>query len=267
MLGALLLASAIVAGAALFRDDDAADERRAAVAAYIIQVNTTQQALVVELERVNIAYRELELKADPVPGQLSRVEAAKRSLEKLRARFAALRVPPEAAKLHRQLLRLVALQIAFAGEVAGMVGYLPVQAAESRKVVAATERLRGELQKAAGGEAQRGAFETYRQVIRAVVRRLEQASAPAVLEPARTGEIARLKKLDALAAQVGHALEQQRVQDIDRLFAGFVRESAGTGTTPAEREAVIAYNRRVAAISDQRTAVNAERVRLDLELQ
>lgn len=262
----LLLASAIVAGLSLLRDDDGSDDRRAAVAAYIVQVNTTQQAVVLELEQVNTAYRELRLRAKPVPGQLERVEAAERSLAELRARIARLPVPPEAARLHTKLLRLVELQVAFAGEVAGMVRYLPLQAEESRKVAAATNRLRAALEGAGGGAAQQTAFETFRRAIQAVVRRLERASAPPVLEPARTGEIARLERLGSLAARLGRALEEQRVGEIDRLFADFVRASADTGTTQAERQAVIAYNRRLAAITDQRTAVTAERARLDVEL-
>jgi hypothetical protein len=263
-----LLSVAVVAAVVLTRpEDDGSDERRAAVAGYIVQVNTTQQALVLELGRVNVAYRELELKGDPDPVQLRRVEGAERSLAELRDRFKRLSVPPEAARLHAELLRLVELQVAFAREVAGMVRYLPVQAEEGRAVIAATNRLRGALEAGTAAETQRVAFERYRQSVRAVVRRLEQTPAPAVLEPARAGEIARLKRLDTLAGQVGRALADQQVDAVERLFAAFVRESADTGTTPAERQAVIAYNRRLAAITEQRAAVTKERARLDLELQ
>lgn len=262
----LLAASAFVAGRAVLEDDDGTDERREAVAEYIVRVNTTQQALVLELEQVNTAYRELRLRAKPVPGQLERVEAAVRSLAKLRARFARLPVPPEATRLRTELLRLVELQVALAHEVAGMVRYLPLQAEQHRKVVAATERLRKALGGDAVSEAQRGAFEAYRREIKAVSRRLERASAPPVLEPSRTGEIERLARLDALAAQLGRALDEQQGEAIDRLFAEFVRASADTGTTQAERQAVIAYNRRLTAITDQRTAIAAERTRLDTEL-
>lgn len=266
-MGVLLVASAFVAGRALLGDDDGADERRDAVAGYIVQVNTTQQAVVVELEQVNSAYRRLQLGARPVPGQLERVVAAERSLAALRARFERLQVPTEAAKLHSELLRLVGLQVALAREVAGMVRYLPLQAEAHRQVAAATERLRKALGGAAVSEAQRGAFETYRREIQAVTRRLERASAPPVLEPARTGEIERLERLDSLAAQLGRALEKQQVAEIDRLFAEFVQASADTGTTQAERQAVIAYNRRLTRIAEQRTAVDTERSRLDLQLR
>lgn len=265
--GALLALAVIAAVVLMGRDDDGSDERREAVAAYIVQVNTTQQAVVIELEQVNTAYRQLQLRARPVPGQLERVEAAERSLAALRARLARLPVPREAAKLHAELLRLVELQVALAREVVGMVRYLPLQAEEGRKVVAATERLREALGGAAVSDAQRGAFERYRRSIQAVTRRLEAASAPAVLEPARTGEIERLERLDSLAAQLGRALEEQQVGEIDRLFAEFVQASADTGTTQAERQAVIAYNRRLTRIAAQRAAVDTERSRLDMQLR
>jgi len=120
--------------------DDHTAERRDAVSAYIVKVNTTQQTLIVELERVSTAYRKLELKGDPTPAELARVDGVERTLTKLRSRFAALNVPVEARKLHAELLQVVDLQTALAREMAGMVRYLPFQARENRKLVAATPR-------------------------------------------------------------------------------------------------------------------------------
>ena len=97
--------------------------------------------------------------------------------------------------------------------------------------------------------------------------RLERASAPAVLEPSRQEEIARLERLAGLAQQLDRALEAERVDDVNRLFPLLVQTGASTGTTPAERRAVIAFNRRLRGITDQRSAVNAERTKLDLELR
>ena len=123
---------ALVAGVAvvLFRDggDDETQARRDAVAAYIVEVNKTQQTLIVQLEKVNRAYRELDLKGDPTPAELEQVDHVERTLNQLRSRFIALRVPVEAKRLHAELLHLVELQAAFAHEMAAMVRYLPIQA-------------------------------------------------------------------------------------------------------------------------------------------
>lgn len=268
-LAAAVLAIAVLATVLLLdrRGDDETDERRAAVSAYIVKVNTTQQVLIVELERVSLAYRQLQLKAEDVPGQLAKLEEAEATLRGLRSRLEQVRAPAEARKLRAQLLELVDLQAALAGEVAGMVRYLPVQAAENDRLAAATKVLRDELAEAKSGASQRQAFDDYDAVLRAAVRRLDRASAPAVLEPSRTGEVARLKKLATLSRQLGRALEEQRAEDVDRLFPRFVQTNASTGTTRAERQAVIAFNRRLEAIGKQRTAIAAERTRLDLALR
>ena len=206
---------ALVVGAAvvlLRGGEDETQARRDAVAAYIVEVNKTQQTLIVELTSVSRAYRDLELKETPVPGQLEKVEAAERELRNLRARLATLSTPGEARKLRAELLELVDLQSELAHEVAGMVRYIPLQAVENRRFVAATKKLRDGLEGAENGAAQRVVFASYRAAVLASAGRLERASAPAVLEPSRQEEIARLERLAGLAQQLDRALEAERVE-------------------------------------------------------
>jgi hypothetical protein len=264
-----VLAIAVGAAVVLFVRDGADDtaRRRDAVSAYIVSVNTTQQTLILELERVSLAYRELRLGEKADPKQLAQVEEAEQTMGRLRGRLAALQAPAEARKLRRLILQLVDLQSELAAEVAGMARYIPRQAAENRKLAAATATLRDELATAKTGATQREAFETYRAALLASVRRLDEAPAPAVLEPARTGEVKRLARLAALAAGLGKALQDQAAEDVDRLFPRFVQTSTATGTTRAQRDAVIAFNGRLKAIGKQRQALAAERTRLDLALR
>lgn len=266
---AVLAAAAAGAGFALARDEDEDETavRRDAVRAYIADVNMTQQASILELERVSTAYRELKLGPKVDEKQRRRVEDAEASLRLLRGRLAALETPPEARALRRELLELVDLQIVLAAEVAGMVRYLPVQAAEGRRLASATDTLRERLEDATTGEGQRDAFVVYRRVLLASAKALRAASAPEVLEPSRTGEIERLERLAALAQELGEALEGSDTEDVDRLFPQFVQTSASTGTTKAERAAVVAFNARLKRISDERAEVVAERSRLDLSLR
>lgn len=265
----MLLALAAGAAVVLLRDggDDETQARRDAVAAYIVDVNKTQQTLIVELEKVNRAYRELDLKGDPTPAELEQVDHVERTLNQLRSRFTALEVPVEAKQLHLELLHLVDLQAAFAHEMAAMVRFLPIQAREHRKLAAATAKLRVALVKKSTVATQGAAFDEYRAALRASVLRLEQVEAPPVLEPSRTGEIARLTRLGSLANALGDALRKQQADKIDRLSRQFVQASGTTGATRAERNAVIAFNRRLAAIGKQRVAVNAERNRVDVALR
>lgn len=267
--GVVLAAAAVAAGFALTRDDgdDETAQRRAAISGYIADVNMTQQASILELERVSTAYRELKLGPKVDDEQRRRVEDAEASLRSLRGRLAALETPPEARALRRELLELVDLQIVLATEVAGMVRYLPVQAAEGRRLASATDTLRKRLEDATTGEGQRDAFVVFRRALLESAKALRAARAPEVLEPSRTGEIERLERLAALAQELGGALEDSDTEDVDRLFPRFVQTSASTGTTRAERAAVVAFNARLKRIADERADVVAERSRLDLSLR
>ena len=186
MLLALVVGAAVVL---LQGGDDETQARRDAVAAYIVEINQTQQTLIIELTSVSRAYRDLELKEKPVPGQLEKAEVGERELRNLRARLATLSTPGEARPLRAELLRLVDLQAELAHEVAGMVRYIPLQAAENRRFVAATKKLRDGLEGAENGAAQRVVFASYRAAMLASAGRLERASAPAVLQPSRMEEI------------------------------------------------------------------------------
>jgi hypothetical protein len=268
-LSGLVLAGLVSASAVVFlRDDDEEGAaRRDAVEAYISEINKTEQELIGELDQVNRAYGGLRLSVRRDPQTLARLEGAERTLRTLHARLVRLPAPADARRLRAELLRLVRLQIDLAAEVAGMAQYIPVQAAHNRAVAAATEAMRTRLGAAESTPEQRGALAGYEQALRRAVAGLEAAEAPRVLEPARTRELARLRELGDLSHRLTAALAAQRAADVDRLLRRFLVVNASTGTTRAERDAVVAYNRRVAEISKQQKAVSLERVRLDLALR
>jgi hypothetical protein len=185
----------------------------------------------------------------------------------MRSRLAALPAPAEAEALRAQLLRLVDLQVALAREVTGIVRYLPAQAAAGRELVQVTARLRRALVASTTPAAQRAAFERYRSELGTVAAGLERAAAPTVLAPARAAELARLRALGTRAGEIAAALERQRPDELRAALAAFVRESSSTGTPAAQRQAVLAFNRRSRAIGKQAGAVAAERTRLDVRVR
>ena len=245
------------------RGDDRADERRAAITSYIAGVNMAQQELAVELVAVNDAYRDLRLEAAALPEQIERLDEAESTLSSLRSRVAQLAPPPDARRLQRELLALLDLQVGFAGEVEALARYLLVEVDERREVASATKSLRTGLTGAETADAQNAAFVRYARALDAAAVTLEEATAPPVLEPSRTGEIARLERLVALSKQLGASLTGPDARRVDELFRRFAQTTADTGTTKAERDAVIAFNRRLRAIADRRAAVTQERARLD----
>lgn len=264
----LVVAAAVVTAADVFRDDtDPVAERRAAASGYIAEVNMTQQVLVVELHRVSKAYRELRLDLRDDPARREAVEAAVTTLSGLRARLAALVAPPEARRLRSAILRLVDIQVALAREVAGMVRYLPTQGTVNRRLTAATKRLLAKLRSTSTARGQRDALAEYRDVLEEAAGTLRRTESPRVLAPVRAGELARLRRLRGLVARLDQALEAGKPAEVDLLFRRFIQASTDTGTTRARRDAVLAYNARIAALTSQRSRLAAELRRLDGELR
>lgn len=267
---ALLAAVAAASAFLLLRGDDGAsrlEERRDAVAGYIKSVNMAQQELAVEVERVGRTYSKLDLKPEAAPRQLAAAQKAEATLEQLRGRLAALPAPVDATVLRAKLLRLVDLQLELAREVTGLVGFLPAQAAAGRELVAVTNDLRRTLAASTTPAAQGTAFERYRRELGAVVSALERADAPAVLAPARRRELTRLRSLGTRAGEIAGALERQEADELQTALAAFVRTSTSTGTSAAQRQAVLAFNRRSREIGRQAQAVATERARLDVQLR
>ena len=266
---ALAVAAAVAVGAAAAgvvyaqsRDDDRPD-RRPVIAAYIADVNMTQQELVLELTRINEAYAALKLRTAALRKQNAKLAKSERTLATLRERLGELTPPVEAANLHEALLGLLDLQVAFAAEVAQLGRYVPVEAAEQQKVVVATQALSKALSGATTAAAQQAALGRYARAIDIVATTLDEAEAPPVLEPSRSNEAKRLRRLVALARRLSSSLTGGTPEQVDRLFRSFAQTTAATGTTLPERRAVIAFNRRLRGIADQRAVVNEQRVALN----
>ena len=169
-------------------------------------------------------------------------------------------------RLHDELLRLVALQSAFARELTQLAEYLPRLSDAERDLAPAGAQVRRELAAATTPAGQARAFGHYAATLDRVAKSLERLSAPRVLEPARRAEIERLRGLAALSSELKTAIDEQRAPAIRRLSADIARAAAIHGATRAERDAVVAYNDRLKAIGAQRSAVERERRRLDREL-
>jgi hypothetical protein len=245
---------------------DRGDGRREAVGAYVQDVNAIERRLAVELAAVQQAYERLRLDPDTLPKQVDDLERAEGTMRKLQARLDVLRPPSEAVRLHAALLRLVALQVGLAHETTQLGRFLPGFLSEKQKVTAATARLRRDLAGARTAAAQAPPFGRYARVLDDVASRVSALRSPPVLEPARTNDVARLRRLSTLAQGLRSALERGRSTDLERDFRALVRIASTSGATPAEREAVIAYNRRIEAIDRQRVVVQGEHSVLNREL-
>ena len=121
MLAALSLA--VLGAGALLRDGE--DGERDEVARYIVGVNRIQGGFSSELTRVNRVYASFRAAPTAPARQLTELRDAEQTLEVVTQQIKGLEVPDGAARLHDELVRLVALQLAFAQELTQLAEYLP----------------------------------------------------------------------------------------------------------------------------------------------
>ena len=262
MLAALSLA--VLGAGALLRDGE--DGERDEVARYIVGVNRIQGGFSSELTRVNRVYASFRAAPTAPARQLAELRDAEQTLEVVTQQIKGLEVPDGAARLHDELVRLVALQLAFAQELTQLAEYLPRLTDAERSLAPAAERVRRELAAATTPAGQARAFGHYAATLDRVAKSLERLSAPRVLEPARRAETERLRGLATLSSELKTAIDEQQAPAVRRLSADISRVAAVRGATRAERDAVVAYNDRLKAIEAQRNAVERERRRLDRQL-
>ena len=262
---AAVVALLVIAAAGVF-DSDNQSERRTAVARYIETVNTAQRSVAIELDRVNTVY--LTLRRDPSTfgKRVPDLERGERALRSLSTRLRRVEPPVDARPLHRKVLRLTSLEVAFAHDLVVLGRFLPIFSAEQRQLATSVRRLGRELSASDGPEAQQRAFATYAHTLDRVARRLSGAAVPAALEPMRATVVERLRALETITHRIGRALDTQQTAGVATLVQGLVR-MAGMGVTKAERDAISVFNAKLARIVENRAAVQKERARLDRSLR
>jgi hypothetical protein len=138
---ALLLAA--LGAEAFLRDGD--EDERAEVASYIVGVNRIQGGLAGELSRINRAYASFRAASTQPTRQVAELRDAERTLGVVAQQIRALHVPDDAARLHKELLRLLALQSDFARELTQLAEYLPRLSDAQRELAPAGARVQWEL--------------------------------------------------------------------------------------------------------------------------
>ena len=261
-LGVAALAATVLV-AFLWPADD--DPRRRAVSSYLERVDAAERSLAIELQRAARVYARL---GDSEVGEARRradVERSERAITALERRVRALRPPPEAVPFHGKLLALLTLQSSLARDATALVHYLPAQEQADRALAAALARLRRGIASSRDPAAQATAFARFESDSRRVAESLVAVSAPAPLEPLRQAARTRADRLATLGADVRTALARgdgKRAEALLEQLAGLV---AGA-TTPAMRDAILAYNRRVELVARRHATVRLALAALNREL-
>lgn len=263
---AATLLAVVAVGAYLVVRDDPADERRAAVERYIETVNAVQRGSAIELDKMSRTYEGMRLDPVELSGQQAELAEAETTMRRLRATMGRIVPPPEAERVHAELLELLEMQVQLSAEMSQLAVYVPLWAEQAKGLEAATTRLRRDLREARTSDDQRRAFERYTTGVGRAGRALSGLVAPAVLEPPRRQEIARLQRVHGLAAELREAAGGESPELVETLFDRLADASSTANANRTQRAAVAAYNRRIERLTAQRTSVESELARLAEQL-
>jgi hypothetical protein len=235
-------------------------------AAYIVRVNRLQGLATGPLAQLNAAYAEFGTARGRTPEHLKRLARGEVSLRTVRTQIAQVPTPEKAKPIRTELLRLFDMQVAFARDIAQFAGYLTHIAAPERGAEAARLKLLRALRAASGAKEQADAFGGYATAARAAELRLGILRAPAEFDRARIAEVARLRQLSTGAAEAARALRVGDRPAIQKSIATFSRNSSTIVVAVRQREAAIAYNRRLRAIEAQRARLARAQQRVQKSL-
>jgi hypothetical protein len=184
----------------------------------------------------------------------------------LRTQIAQAPAPEKAMPIRTELLRLFDMQVTFAGDVTQFARYLVNVRAPERQAEAARLKLLGALRAASNPSEQADSFEGYAAATGTAATRIEKLHAPAEFDRARTTEVARLHQLSSGAAQAARALRVGDRAAIQKGLSTFSGSSSTFVVAVRQREAAIAYNRRLRAIEAQRARLARAQQRVQKSL-
>jgi len=276
------------------RHSDGSPQRHA-VAQYIDRVNAIQNQMHVPLTRVLLAYRDFTSQGSS-SASATRLAAAAATLATLDRRLAALPAPPEARKLRRLLLALVAQQGKITNEVHLLATFAPRFSALLREAHAASGELGSKLkaivipkaetlhgtkqavvkaQQAyqtrarAAAAAQADAVGAYDRSIAIDIRRMRLLHPPAALAAAYSIEIAGLTRTVEAGARLSAELRKANRADVAQLGRDFTLASRASSTIAAQKAEISdirAYNTRATALRSAAGDVQSELARLQRTL-
>jgi hypothetical protein len=237
------------------------------VVSYINSVNHVELAARSQARAIQSAFRDFSRGTGSTGQQVRELQRAREQMRALRGQLAALPVPPDARRLRGLYLRLLDAEIAFAGNVAALARYSPRLAEAQAPLRAANAALHRAVVGTPTADAQARAFADYAHATAQIAGRVASVPAPSLFAPVRDAEAARLRRLSGLAAQISGALTRKDSQKASELFGTLSRVAGSPTVARVQREATLAYNRRLQAIGRIAAAIDKERTRLDKSLE
>jgi hypothetical protein len=263
--GAVLLLVAVLAGCGGSTD---VERRREAVNTYFEQLNRAQEPVLARSAEINEALGRFSL-AKLEPARLKALERAQEAIQRALRRVRAVDPPPDAVKLHGDLIRLLALQESIVGELAWATRYVPQNREILRPLAGAGKTLTGALSRAKSSGALVAAFDGYRTSLSAILARLDRLRAPPLLRPGLAAERQTLSRSISLCREIRAALAKRDVDRANDRIAALLavsRQTGSLGTQKAEIAAARGYNAKVTQIGRLAARVARDRQAITLKL-
>lgn len=242
------------------------DRTRDDVERFVRQANAVQSGNSSDLNRANRAYLSFSKGKLPPKKAQRELARAEQSMRETRDRLAALAAPPAARELQRRLVALFDADAALAHESTLLASFVPAQEKASAPLPGIARRLSRSLAGADGPQQQERALRRYAARVRGVIAALQPLQPPPLLVDRHHAQLERLRTVRQLALQLASALKKQDGGRVARLLLRFRNVSAQPAGATLGRVAVKAYNERYLAVRGKLQSVEAERRRLDKEL-
>lgn len=216
-----------------------------------------------DFERANetyIAYAKGELEPETAA---ERVAEAEEAIRDARDGVLVLDPPPEARRLHDDLVRYLDLNVDLARETSRLVTYVPAAARALAPLDRANRRVESRLAASEDSRDQARQLAVFADRLESITARLRAVKAPRVLRPTHRDQLRRLAGTRQLADRLRRAVRDQDAARVSRLLKRF------RGDTPradARRllanEALAVYAQRLKEVTAAGAAVQREQLRV-----
>lgn len=240
----------------------AKSKRRDAVNSYLDRVEGIQTRFAPSFAVANQAYRDFA-KGKTGKKQLQRLRGAEVAIIGARQELTRLTPPPDARKLHRQLVELYNLDAALGLEAMTLQQFLPDVQRVLRDLARVNNSYRKNLSSTTTAGEQATALDKYSDAVDSVVKDFRRLAPPPALRPWQTSQLTRLEQI----VDTGHLLAKGlRVGDRNAV-AGLIKRfrfllSHQPNVSQAQHDAVKAYDNRLVGISRLQGRIQEEHQRL-----
>ncbi|HEY3922825.1 MAG TPA: hypothetical protein VGL76_12035 [Gaiellaceae bacterium] len=253
--------------------------RRNAVNTYFDQVNAAESRLLASVGEIDGTFKAFSLTSNKQV-EVKRLAQAQVEIGSALARVRALDPPPDAAKVHADLVRLLTLQHDVAHELYWTTQFEPLYMHRLNAVSAVANMFIHDLNQV-GAPVANGkppklslntaldgyatAFTTYGAALKPIVATLDRMSAPPELRPGFLAQRAALDQSVTLSATISTALHARKVAAANEAIRKLFESAASANGTEAEkaiRGAVRAYEARLGQIAKLAAQVSRERQKL-----